>query len=525
MIDLDQELQVYSASGSDRTCFLGDSQIIIGINNPGEYQTNHNIIAYKIIDYQIESQQKILITPNQSHDGEKFLSFKNHIISWIASNYHNRLYIRSSPDVTINTEKNRVGLQQDSSTSFTVNFHSNLQYASSAGLYYTFTDNPEGLTCSFYPTTIKLDGIHGVNLTVTIHSSASTPEGTYPLELSLQGTNLLLPDKITILVDVADFTIRSEVIEGDCYYSVPKTFKLYVKNLLETEQTYNVEILSGYTEGEGQLVPDYLEYSVNKNFIVVPAYDELYVEFTILMKSNLHYINYDFTCKVTNTADQSILNQEVSLILSPGFWIESDRSLLRGSSGSTFTYYLKITANSNYTGTVHLDLERDGRYVFQNYSFSQNDFTLLPNEIRFVSVDMQIKDVCQDDWIIFSVTVNDLDSPDFNYTVLEFLVEPSFSVSIERLCDLPLPINSVGQWRISVTSFHANRTIVLSRNPRFNPDTNTEFSFDRTSLVFQNSGTQEVILSITHLSEDYRSFPLLVTDSLTGECFIEMIST
>ena len=523
VFDLDQELKVYSGSGSgyDRTCFLGDSQIIVGINNPGKYQTNHNIIAYEI-----ETKQKTQITPDNNQNGEKHLSFKKHIISWIASNYHNRLYIRSSPDVTINTEKNRVGLRQNSNTTFSISFHSNLGYTTTAGLSYSFPDNPEGLTCSFNLASVQLDGINDVNITITINSTASTPKGTYPLELSVQGSTFLLPNKMTIMVDVADFTIRSEVIEGDCYYSMPKTIKFYVKNLLRIEQTYHVEILSDYTEGEGQLVPYYMEYSVNKNFIVVPANDELYVEFTILMKSNLHYINYDFTCKVTNTADQSILNQEVSLILSPGFWIESDRSLLREPSGSTFTYYLQITANTNYTGTVHLDLDKNTyNYSRDYYSFSQNDFTLLPNEIRFVSLEVQIKDVCQDDWIRFSVHVNDLNSPDFNYTVLEFLVEPSFSVSIDRLCDLPLPINTVGQWRISVTSFHANRTIVLSRNPSFYPDKNTEFNFEPTILVFLNSGTQQAILSITHLSEDYRSFPLLVTDSLTGECFWEMIST
>jgi len=98
-------------------------------------------------------------------------------------------------------------------------------------------------------------------------------------------------------------------------------------------------------------------------------------------------------------------------------------------------------------------------------------------------------------------------------------------VDVEPPNNHPTPVNSVGQWKIFVTSDHANRTLVLSRSPHFYPDKNTEFSFDKTSLFFQDSGTQEVILSITLLSDNHRSFPLLVIDSLTGEYLQYMVST
>jgi len=172
VLDLGQESQIYSASKSDRTYFLGDSQVFVGISNPGEYQSNHNIIAY-----QVESQRKVLITPNNNQNGEKYLSYKNHIISWITSNYNNRLYIRSSPDVMISAKKNRVGLKQNSATSFTVTLHSNQQYITNAGLSYSFPDNPEGLTCSFKETSVQLDGMHDINMTVSINSAASTGKG------------------------------------------------------------------------------------------------------------------------------------------------------------------------------------------------------------------------------------------------------------------------------------------------------------------------------------------------------------
>ncbi|MCE5223741.1 hypothetical protein LLG10_06060 [bacterium] len=514
VFDLNTEERAYLSPNSFLTYFLGDDQIYVGINNPGEYQANRHIIVY-----QIESRQKVMISSNNHHDEEKHLSFKKHIISWIASNYHSRLYIRSSPDVTISAEKNRVGLRQNSNTTFSISFHSNLGYATTAGLSYSFPDNPNGLTCSFNPTTIQLDGINDTKITVTTYSSASVPKGIYRLELAVHGNTFLLPHKVNIMVDVADFTIRSEIISDFCYVDVSKTFKIFIKNLLAKEQAYDIEIIPDYIEDGGTLSPDYMEYSVNSNSLTVPPSEEYYVEFTILMKASIYDFGYyfHFTFIVTNTADKSKLNQEITLILFPSFWIQSNRDLISGVAGSIATYNFTVCASPFYSGTVTLDLDSFTKDNFPAFSFKPKIFTLQPNEKKAVSLEFEIKDLVQQYEYLLKITMHD-NVKENNYYMFEFELEPTFFVSIENPIGDSVTINTTHQWRISISSLLSSKRIIkIMHDPIFDHDEDYKYEFSTTELTFQGKDTQQVILSISSPSIGSHFFSLLTLDNSTLE--------
>jgi hypothetical protein len=526
--DANQDTDILKFPKGDSTpCyFFGNETHYVGITAFGETKPLNN----RIILYQLDSKAVRPVTPFQDdmHFSEQYLSFKNNILAWIDTQSLNRLFIRSLDDVILKSTKNRIGLAKNSSVKIPVTIQSKLFFSSSVTISCSIKFNPNGLSIISETEPIKLDGINEVVIEITVNSNSEIDEGLYTLLIECKGEDTLTTQKLSILLDIGNFSIRAEKIKDYCFFKEITRRKLYITNLSAAEQTYQIKVFSDYNHGgEGGLVPYYMEYSLSKEMITIPAHTEDYVDFILATKEDLDYREYQFSLEVTDSSKQ-ILTQEIVAAYTPNFWFGYYRPFHLVSSEKKATFEIFFYTVSSYTGTLKFDL---GSFIsdrLSDYTFTPSTIILAPGDEKSVILTIPVVNFSQNyDYDITIYAEDTVTGEDIYFGGLTLKVDPSFIISYQKQKDNPGDPETTHHFEISIKSLlDQEREFSLQWDPSFDFNETYSYEFSKTNVTCPANKTITSILTIKNVPEtdEWVNFALLVKDIKTGENYYEMLS-